>query len=444
MGFSTNTFLFIFLISLLLVYIPVALFLPKLRIAVLLIASFVFYAWASYKAIPVLIILILIDYIFGMLVDMECQRERRRRSVLLLAIPIILNVGILIYFKYAEFVLGISFMTLSGISYLVDIYRRKIQAQKNILDFALYLSFFVKITEGPIIRYSDVSKQIRKPSFTADRFAEGIRRFSIGLGKKVLLADQIGVVAHDILTASNNSPAIAWLGIISYTLQLYLDFSGYSDMAIGLGKMFGFDFKENFNNPYVSTSLTDFWRRWHISLSNWLRDYIYIPIGGSRSGITYVNLFVTFLIAGFWHGATWNFILWGGWHGLILCIEKFARKHSDFHFPVFLQHVFTLLFIVIGWVFFYFNTVSGGFTFLASLFGLTGNMNSGYTLAWYLSQKTIVVLIVSIVACTPAFDRLGEKMRENRWWDLGYLAILAFSLFAVMSSTFQSFLYFKY
>lgn len=307
------------------------------------------------------------------------------------------------------------------------------------------LPFFFRENNGKtIIRYSDVSKQIRKPSFTADRFAEGIRRFSIGLGKKVLLADQIGVVAHDILTASNNSPAIAWLGIISYTLQLYLDFSGYSDMAIGLGKMFGFDFKENFNNPYVSTSLTDFWRRWHISLSNWLRDYIYIPIGGSRSGITYVNLFVTFLIAGFWHGATWNFILWGGWHGLILCIEKFARKHSDFHFPVFFQHVFTLLFIVIGWVFFYFNTVSGGFTFLASLFGLTGNMNSGYTLAWYLSQKTIVVLIVSIVACTPAFDRLGEKMRENRWWDLGYLAILAFSLFAVMSSTFQSFLYFKY
>ncbi len=208
--------------------------------------------------------------------------------------------------------------------------------------------------------------------------------------------------------------------------------------------MFGFDFKENFNNPYTSTSLTEFWRRWHMTLSHWLRDYIYIPIGGSRTGITYVNLMVTFLIAGFWHGATWNYIVWGAWNGLILCIERFFMKHSKIRLPEFLKHLITLFVIVIGWVFFYFEDLNAGMAFLPTLFGMGTTGVSGFTLRWFLSERNVVVLFISALACTSLFDFLGEKMREKRIWDICYLGILAVSILIVMSSTFQTFLYFKY
>ena len=444
MGFSTNTFLFIFLLGTLAVYIPVSLIFPILRIPVLLIASLVFYAWASVEALPVLAVLIIINYVAGIQIERAVKRKTDIKPIYILGVAIFLDIALLIFFKYTRFILGISFMSLSGISYLADIYRGKVRAQKNIVSFALYMAFFVKIIEGPIIRYSDISRQLTRPDVSAWKFTEGIRRFSVGLAKKVLLADQIGVVAHDILGTTNNSPALAWLGIISYTLQLYLDFSGYTDMAIGLAKMFGFDFKENFNNPYVSLSLTEFWRRWHISLSNWLRDYIYIPIGGSKSGVTYLNLFITFLIAGFWHGATWNYCLWGAWNGLILCIERWGRKHVKWELPVIIRRIITLLVIVIGWVFFYFEDMEAGLRFLPTLIGLGSTWNSGFTLRWYLSQRVIMIIIASVIACTPAFDKLGERFRKNRIWDLFYLALLAVSILIVMSSTFQSFLYIRY
>ncbi|MDO4805002.1 MAG: MBOAT family O-acyltransferase [Lachnospiraceae bacterium] len=444
MGFSTNTFLFVFLLGTLAVYIPVSLILPRLRVTVLLIASVIFYAWASVSALPVLFLLIIINYLAGIAIDRSKKGLIDVKPVTALGISVFIDVAILIIFKYTKFILGISFMTLSGISYLADIYRGKVKAQINIIRYALYMAFFVKIIEGPIVRYSDVSDQIRKPEVSLERFTEGIRRFSVGLAKKVLLADQLGVVAHDILGTSNNSPALAWLGIISYTLQLYLDFSGYTDMAIGLAKMFGFDFKENFNNPYVSLSLSEFWRRWHISLSRWLRDYIYIPLGGSKSGMTYLNLFVTFLIAGFWHGATWNYCIWGAWNGLILCIERWGRRHVRFTFPVIVRRIVTLFVIVIGWVFFYFEDIGEGFRFLPTLFGYGSTWNSGFTLRWYLSQRIITILFISVIACTPIFDKMGERFRKNRLWDLFYLGLLAVSILIVMSSTFQSFLYIRY
>ena len=444
MGFSTNTFLFIFLLGTLAIYIPVSLILPRLRVFILLVVSIVFYAWASVKALPVLAVITILNYTAGLLLDKAKKREIDIKPIIILGISIFLDVSILIFYKYTTFILGISFMSLSGISYLADIYRGKVRAQKDFLSFALYMSFFVKIVEGPIIRYSDISKQLRRPEVSIERFTEGIRRFSVGLAKKVLLADQIGVVAHDILGTTNNSPALAWLGIISYTLQLYLDFSGYTDMAIGLAKMFGFDFKENFNNPYISLSLSEFWRRWHISLSNWLRDYIYIPIGGSKSGIPYLNLFITFLIAGFWHGATWNYCLWGAWNGLILCLERWGDRHLHVEFPVIIRRIVTLLVIVIGWVFFYFEDIGQGLAFLPSLIGLNSTWNSGFTLRWYLSQRNIMILIVSVIACTPVFDKLGERFRRKRIWDLFYLALLGISILIVMSSTFQSFLYIRY
>ena len=443
MGFSTNAFLFIFLVGTLGVYIPVRLLIPRLGTLVLLAASLVFYSWMDVTALPVLGIIILVNYLAGIAIG-SLGKEKKNISALIMAAVIVFNVALLIYFKYAKFILGISFMSLSAISYQVDIFRNKVKAQKNPLTFALYLSFFVKIVEGPIARYSDMEAQLKLPAFSSERFAEGIRRFSVGLGKKVLLADQIGVIAHDILSLTNTSPALSWLGIISFTMQLYLDFSGYTDMAIGLGKMFGFDFKENFNNPYTATSLTAFWRRWHMTLSHWLRDYIYIPIGGSRTGITYVNLMVTFLIAGFWHGATWNYIVWGAWNGLILCIERFFMKHSSIQLPNFLKHLLTLFVIVIGWVFFYFEDLSAGMAFLPTLFGLGTTGISGFTLRWFLSERNVVLLFISALACTSLFDFLREKMREKRIWDLCYLAILAVSILIVMSSTFQTFLYFKY
>ena len=444
MGFSTNTFLFIFLLGTLAVYIPVSLILPRLRIIVLLTASLIFYAWASVRALPVLAVMVVMNYVAGIQIERAKKHKIDIKPGVILGIAVFLNIALLVFFKYTTFILGISFMSLSGISYLADIYRGKVKAQRKFLSFALYLSFFVKIVEGPIVRYSDISRQLKHPEVSPEKFSEGIRRFSVGLAKKVLLADQIGVIAHDILGTTNNSPALAWLGIISYTLQLYLDFSGYTDMAIGLAKMFGFDFKENFNNPYISLSLSEFWRRWHISLSNWLRDYIYIPIGGSKSGVTYLNLFITFLIAGFWHGATWNYCLWGAWNGLILCIERWGERNLKVEFPVLIRRIATLLVIVIGWVFFYFEDIGQGLQFLPTLIGLNSTWNSGFTLRWYLSQRNIIILIVSIIACTPVFDKMGERFRKNRAWDLLYLALLGISILIVMSSTFQSFLYIRY
>ena len=215
-------------------------------------------------------------------------------------------------------------------------------------------------------------------------------------------------------------------------------------MAIGLGKMFGIDFKENFNNPYISQSITEFWRRWHMSLSKWLRDYFYIPIGGSRSGNTYVNLFLTFLLAGFWHGATLNYIVWGAWNGIILCIERYLKKHSKIVLPELVRHAITLLLIMIGWVFFYFEDFNQALAFLPTLIGLGSTWNSGFTLRWYLSQRMVLTLLAGIICCTPTLDRIEEKMRENRIWDLAYLGLLGVSIMIVMSSTFQTFLYIRY
>ena len=389
MGFSTNTFLFIFLVGTLGLYIPVRIVWPKLGTVVLLAASLIFYSWMDVTALPVLGVIILMNYLAGILIGI-LRKEKKVAAGIALAAIIIFNGALLIYFKYAKFILGMSFMSLSAISYQVDIFRNKVNAQKNPLTFALYLAFFVKIVEGPIARYTDMEAQLKLPALSTERF------------------------------------------------------SGYTDMAIGLGKMFGFDFKENFNNPYTSTSLTEFWRRWHMTLSHWLRDYIYIPIGGSRTGITYVNLMVTFLIAGFWHGATWNYIVWGAWNGLILCIERFFMKHSKIRLPEFLKHLITLFVIVIGWVFFYFEDLNAGMAFLPTLFGMGTTGVSGFTLRWFLSERNVVVLFISALACTSLFDFLGEKMREKRIWDICYLGILAVSILIVMSSTFQTFLYFKY
>jgi alginate O-acetyltransferase complex protein AlgI len=372
------------------------------------------------------------------------REEKKKLSGVFLAAVIVFNIAMLIFFKYVRFIPGISFISLSAISCQVDIFRSRVKAETNLFRYALYLSFFVKIAEGPIVRYADIRRQLRIPAFSSGRFAEGVRRFSVGLGKKVLLADRVGVIAHDILSLTDTSPLLSWLGIISFSLQLYLDFSGYSDMAIGLGKMFGFDFRENFNNPYMASSLTYFWRRWHISLSSFLRDYVYIPIGGSRTGSTYVNLFVTFLIAGFWHNATWNYIVWGAWNGLILCIERFFGRHTSVKLPGILKHLITLFVIVIGWVFFCFEDLNAGLDFLLALFGIGTTGNSGFTLRWFLSVRNVVVLCLSVLASTSLPGFLGRKMREKRIWDLSYLAILAVSILVVMSSTFRTFLYFKY
>ncbi|MCR5295633.1 MAG: hypothetical protein K6E30_10775 [Lachnospiraceae bacterium] len=396
------------------------------------------------SALPVLVVIVAVNYLAGIWIAHEKKKNRERAAAVLLFFAIVFNVGLLVYFKYAKFVLGISFMSLSAISYQADIYRKKIQAAVNPLAFALYLSFFGKIIEGPVVRYADIHTQLSCPDFTSERFVEGIRRFAEGLAKKVLLADRVGVIAHEILGLDNLSPDLAWLGLISFTLQIYLDFAGYSDMAIGLGKMFGLDFKENFDNPYMSVSLTEFWHRWHISLSRWLRDYVYIPLGGSRIGIIYINLLLTFLIAGFWHGVTWNYILWGAWNGLILCFERFWNQKIGVRSPKFIGHIFTLLVVMIGWALFYFEDVGAGAHFLMMLIGMNTTGVSGFTLRWFLSERNVLVLIFSLLACTTFSDRLGVSMRKHRICDFVYLGLLGFCILIVMSSSFQSFLYFKY
>ncbi len=392
MIFSSITFLFFFLPGVLLLVFATP---QRLRNFLLLLASLLFYAWGEGIYLLALLASIFINFLCGQLL---ASREDRRSAKAILIFGIVLNIAMLAFFKYANFIadnlnplllslqlpkltlaaihrpIGISFFTFQAISYLVDISRRQVKPAKNPLDFALYLSFFPVILAGPILRYPQIADDLHSRHRSIQGFAEGAQRFILGLGKKVLLANPLALIADQIfaLPGRELSPSLAWLAALCYTLQIYFDFSGYSDMAIGIGRLFGFHLPENFNYPYISRSIREFWRRWHISLSSWLRDYLYIPLGGSRQGTirTFLNLLLVFLLCGLWHGASWTFILWGLYHGFFLVMERSRLEQWRQRLWPPLQQAQTLLVIMIGWVLFRSETLTDAFRFFSLMAGV--------------------------------------------------------------------------
>ena len=437
MLFSSSVFIFIFL--------PLVLFLyyisgKKIRNYILLLASLIFYAWGGVNYLKILMVSILINYIFGLLIDKTVDRSHLRKFILILGI--ILNLALLFYYKYYDFFIeninnilnmnlelkrivlpiGISFFTFQGMSYIIDIYRNDGKVNKNIFSVALYISFFPQLVAGPIIKYKIIDEQIRVRKESIDYFSYGINRFVIGLGKKIIISDMLGAISDNIFLLANSSGIdmiTAWIGAIGYTLQIYFDFSGYSDMAIGLGHLFGFKFPENFNYPYISRSITEFWRRWHISLSTWFKEYLYIPLGGNRRGNVYFNLFVVFLVTGLWHGASWNFVIWGLWHGMFMIIERVIRNENWYKkIPSFIKIFITLFIVIIGWVLFKATTLEEGLKYLSIMFGLSNFSNITFEYTYFISRKFIVLIIIGIMASTPIFKKIFNRYRGIKVFEL--------------------------
>lgn len=466
MVFSSTIFLCVYLPLVLLGYYICP---KKGRNLFLLIVSLVFYAWGEPKYVFLMIFSILVNYIFGRLMDKH--RENKKRLKLMLVLSVVIDLGLLSVFKYTDFIItnvnaifganfdllnialpiGISFYTFQAMSYTIDVYRNDVRVQKNLIDFGMYITMFPQLIAGPIVRYADVQDQLAERSVTTADFSEGVMRFVVGLGKKVLLANQMGAVWSDIYALGGDVSALmAWTGAIAYTFQIYFDFSGYSDMAIGLGRMFGFKFPENFRYPYQSVSITDFWRRWHITLSTWFKEYLYIPLGGNRRGLARqaLNLLIVWSLTGFWHGAGWNFVMWGLYYFVILFIEKlFLLKALD-KLPKFFRHVYALLLIVIGWVIFASDDVSVLLPYLGSMFGANGAVGG---MDVYTLFTKAVLLIICCVASTELPKRLflsaTGAMNEKAAFTIKSvmtIALLALSMILLIGDSYNPFLYFRF
>lgn len=468
MVFSSIFFIFAFLPVTVIVYYSLG---KHLRNIVLLIASLFFYAWGE----PVYVLLmcgsIMINYFIGTLLGRD--DTGKRKSKLFLIIALVFNLGCLAYFKYFGMIistiasisswnlnvrtpvlpLGISFYTFHALSYVIDVYRRKIRSQKSPILFALYITMFPQLVAGPILKYADIESQLADRSINFRKFYSGMRRFLCGLAKKVLIANNIGLLWSEVkaMPGAEISVLMAWAGIIAFTLQIYFDFSGYSDMAIGLGKMFGFRFKENFQYPYISQSISEFWRRWHISLGSWFKEYVYISLGGNRVGKWKLirNLFIVWFLTGFWHGASWNFVLWGLYFGILIIIEKLFLQKSMMRWPKAIRHIYSLLFIVIGWVFFEFTNVMDMLNFIGIMFGVGGNALVDNQVIVKLKAYAILYL-VCIIAATPLPKKLALsfkrihcnicKFAENVY----YCVLIFFSTAYMVGSTYNPFIYFRF
>lgn len=466
MVFSSTIFLCVYLPLVLLGYYICP---KKGRNLFLLIVSLVFYAWGEPKYVFLMIFSILVNYIFGRLMDKN--RGRQKRMKLMLVLSVVIDLGLLSVFKYTDFIItnvnaifgssfdllnialpiGISFYTFQAMSYTIDVYRDDVRVQKNLIDFGMYITMFPQLIAGPIVRYADVQDQLAERSVTTADFSEGVMRFVVGLGKKVLLANQMGAVWSEIYALGGDVSALmAWTGAIAYTFQIYFDFSGYSDMAIGLGRMFGFKFPENFRYPYQSVSITDFWRRWHITLSTWFKEYLYIPLGGNRCGLARqaLNLLIVWSLTGFWHGAGWNFVMWGLYYFVILFIEKlFLLKALD-KLPKLFRHVYALLLIVIGWVIFASDDVSVLLSYLGSMFGANGAVGG---MDVYTLFTKAVLLIICCVASTELPKRLflsaTGAMNEKAAFTIKSvmtIALLALSMILLIGDSYNPFLYFRF
>lgn len=469
MIFSSTIFLFCFLPLLLLIYF----FSPnRAKNSILLAASLLFYAWGELFYTVLMAFSILANYVFGRLIDNSQFRKKQ-----FLAFGVACNLLLLGFFKYANFIidnlnsafaplnvarieldavhlpLGISFFTFQAISYLVDVYRKQNPAQKSLLNLGLYIALFPQLIAGPIVRYNSVARQLVSRTVTLHSFADGITRFIYGLAKKLLIANPLGEVADTIfLLPADQLPAlVAWTGIVCFSLQIYFDFSGYSDMAIGLGRMFGFTFPENFNYPYIARSLRDFWRRWHISLTTWLRDYLYIPMGGNRRSRVRVtfNLLTVFVLCGLWHGASWNFLVWGLWHGLFLALERSSFGTLLARSPRIMAHAYTLLVVLVGWVFFRLEAMGEAVHYLFSMAGSNGFAHSMYPIQLYVTNEALIAAIAGLVLSTSLF-RAGEKYFLRQTWAGGINQValvsllLGLSMLKISSGTYNPFLYFRF
>ncbi|GGG68795.1 MBOAT family O-acyltransferase [Paenibacillus radicis (ex Gao et al. 2016)] len=469
MVFSSVIFLFFFLPLVLALYFAVPF---KFKNTILLIFSLVFYAWGEPRYVVLMIVSILMNYGFGLWVD-RAEHDNKKKRIAVLTSAIIINIGLLGFFKYANFFvdvmnaalhtnvhlepvplpIGISFYTFHALSYLIDVYRNKEKAQRNLFRLALYITFFPQLVAGPIIRYNAVAEQLRKRVFSSIQFAEGIKRFILGLSKKILLANPLGLAADTVFATSTMdlSTGSAWIGILAYTLQIYFDFSGYSDMAIGLAKMFGFEFAENFNYPYISKSISEFWRRWHISLGSWFRDYVYIPLGGSR--VTpwkiYRNLFIVWALTGFWHGASWTFIAWGLYYGILIALEKAGLERLLARiYP--LNHVIVLLLVMIGWVFFRADNFGYAASYIHTMFATRG-LELFDSQALSLLSLNWFYFAIAIVVATPVFPKLRKLTFSKSIMGFRNIGALLFYFFLfaevilyLINSTYNPFLYFRF
>ena len=469
MLFSSMTFVFVFLPIVLLLYLVTK---KELHNPILLIASILFYAWGEPKYLAIMLLTILVNYFGALLIEKSPNHKK-----LYLVLTIMANLGFLIYFKYFNFLIantnsmfnlnitaldivmpiGISFYTFQALSYVIDVFRSEVKAQKDIYKLALYICLFPQLIAGPIVKYHDVEEQIDNREVNFDKVTLGVKRFIIGLSKKVLIANTMGAIADKIFIQDPHtfSHATAWLGSIAYSFQLYFDFSGYSDMAIGLGLIFGFKFMENFNYPYISKSITEFWRRWHISLSTWFKQYVYISLGGNRAGKlkTLRNLGIVFLLTGIWHGAEWTFVVWGIWHGFFIIIEKifnikeFDSKPHSWYVNI-LRHIYCILAFVIGWVMFRADNMKYAWDYLMNMFGLLHLQPEKflYEMNYYVDNLEILTFIIALLCCVPLFRNILEVKNKpaKALINLWLLVIFFLSTVTIAASTYNPFIYFRF
>ena len=474
MLFSSNVFVYLFLPAVLIGYYFIHLlgkifrFDPRrVKNGFLLAASLVFYAYGGGKLVFLLIFTVLFNYVMALIMGENPKKYQ-------LVITIVVDIGLLVWFKYLDFLIsgisavaslitgggiadpfeillpiGISFYMFQALSYVIDVYRKDVPVQKNFFKVMLYISFFPQLIAGPIVRYTEVRDAMdsRKESFS-DVY-RGICRFAIGLGKKVLIADVMGHSVDMIfaLDAKSLSAPLAWVGILLYTLQIFYDFSGYSDMAIGMAKMFGFSFRENFLQPYTSHNITEFWGRWHVSLSSFLKDYLYIPLGGNRKGEkkTYVNLLIVFILCGLWHGAAWTFVAWGLYHGILRMAERLLKTKFRFELKGIWGQAITFILVLIGWVFFRSADFRQAFDYLGAMFGAgTGEALSYYTLGYYADTLTIVAGAAGLVLAVVPFNRIRKKLTGGVLYGIASLAILVLALIFLSDASFNPFIYFRF
>ena len=468
MLFSSIVFLFSFLPAVMILYylLPV-----RFRNVILLLASLVFYAWGEPVYLFLMLLSILFNYFSGL--DIARNLQDKRAAKRSLVFNLIINLAVLGFFKYEGFVLdtlngilpvhisyhalplpiGISFYTFQILSYIIDVYRGNVKVQTNLPNFALYVTMFPQLIAGPIVQYADVDEQLASREVSRTKFGEGSMYFIRGLAKKVLLANTSGMIFTEVsgLAKDNIAVMTAWLGAFAYMFQIYFDFSGYSDMAIGLGKMFGFEFNMNFNYPYVSKSITEFWRRWHISLSSWFRDYVYIPLGGNRvSKIKHIrNLLIVWFLTGLWHGAAWNFMAWGLYYGVILIIEKYLLSPVLDRLPDVVRHIYSIVLVVIGWVLFFSSSFGQAADYIRVMFG-AGAHGFADRESMYLLTSNLILWLILIFGSTPLVHFRYEHMLRSKKWNttiinsVVYAALFIVCIAYLVTETYNPFLYFRF
>lgn len=470
MLFSSITFLFIFLPVTLVLYFVVP---HKFRNIIMLIASLIFYAWGEPVYIILMLLSIFLNYVCGLDI---CQKEddpqKAHRSLIF---AIVANLLLLGFFKYYGFFLdslnavlpvdipyrelplpiGISFYTFQALSYIMDVYRKEVRPQKNILYFAMYICMFPQLIAGPIVRYIDIEEQLKNRTVTMRKFGQGAEYFIIGLAKKVILANSVGQVFDQIagLQLGSFSVLTAWVGCISYAFQIYFDFSGYSDMAVGLGKMFGFEFRRNFDYPYTSSSITEFWRRWHISLSTWFREYVYIPLGGNRCTQSrhIMNLLVVWMLTGLWHGAAWNFLFWGLYYGILLVLEKYVWGQALERLPSVVRHIYSMVLVLIGWVFFFSPSLGYAMKYLGAMFGAGASAFADKQALYYILTHWLLYLLAVIGSSAVGYSlirRIVGSFDNNRAKRAAagvvYIGMFLISIAYLVTESFNPFLYFRF